>query len=185
MIMYGGFGSFDSFAFHGLMGIIVNLLPLVFMYCIFRLITKAMKKYQQDNEYGTLGTGEAEPAVDEQTDELGFEVPQMRRAPRVERRGGVYQDGVYHETKPHGGNGSLSMSDGTAPEKESSIADGRQACAAGEAPSEYKGERPSHLHEESNHPADRKGPVFNARDLMAVVVMSEVLGKPKALKKNR
>ena len=178
--------SFSGIAFHGLLSLIVNLLPMVFMYLVFRLITKSMKKYQQDREQETTGTWEAEPSVDEPADELGFEVPQMRRAPRIERRGGVYQDGVYHETKPLGESEPPEIRENcSASTKDSSITEGRHSCGASEAPSEYKGERPSHLHEEGNQPADPKGPVLNARDLMAVVVMSEVLGKPKALQRKR
>ncbi|MDO4203110.1 MAG: hypothetical protein Q4D07_01210 [Selenomonadaceae bacterium] len=176
--------SFNSIAFHGLMGIVDNLLPMVFMYLVFRLITRSMKKYQQDREQETPGTWEAEPPVDEPAEELGFEVPQMRRAPRIERRSGVYQDGVYHETKPLGESESPEIRQNcSASTKGSSITEGRHSCEASEAPSEYKGERPSHLHEEKPQPADRKGPVLNARDLMAVVVMTEVLGKPKALRR--
>lgn len=179
--------SFSGIAFHGLLSLIVNLLPMVFMYLVFRLITKSMKKYQQDRERETLGTWEdVESAADEPVEELGFEVPQMRRAPRVERRSGSYQDGVYHETKPLGESEPPETRQScSASIKESSITEGRHSCGASEAPSEYKGERPSHLHEEGNQPADRKGPVLNARDLMAVVVMSEVLGKPKALQRKR
>ena len=170
-----------------LLSTLVSLLIFAF---VIRTISRAAKNASE----GQRGTAPEAPepmadygyhtAPEEPADSgLGFEIPKMRHAPRIERQTGLYQGGVYHETRPLGNIETLGRQHCAGSEKSSSIEEGRHSCAAAEAPSEYKGERPVSSGEVNAKTSERSGPVFTARDLRAAFVMTEVLGKPKALKR--
>ena len=166
--------------------ILVLLITMTFMLRIVRqskdkTFSKTGETYPEERGSSTMTEYQTQ---DSEANDLGFEIPKMRRAPRIERQGGIYQDGVYHETKQHGDSHfPLTGQPCIASVKESSIQEGRHACAAGEAPSEYKGERPTPVREEPVQPVEKAKPIFSANDLRAAFVMTEVLGKPKSLKR--
>ena len=167
-----------------LLSTLVSLLIFAF---VIRTVSRAAKNAsegQRETAPEPMADYGYHTAPEEITDSgLGFEIPKMRHAPRIERQTGVYQGGVYHETKPLGNIEMPIRHHCAGSVKSSSIEEGRHSCAAAEAPSEYKRERPVLSGEVNAKTSERSGPVFTARDLRAAFVMTEVLGKPKALKR--
>lgn len=119
-----------------------------------------------------------------QPDDLGFEIPQMRHAPRIERQGGSYQGDVYRETKVHGtGNIYENRKACPASEKGSSVHEGQSRFAGETEPSEYRGAGSTPAADDSLMQKPGNGGLLTAREMRAAVIASEILGKPKALRR--
>lgn len=166
------------------------IFPILFIMVLLHIVKGLLGKQRIESGSGIperqdTATDSAEMIPDgNQTDDLGFEIPQMRRAPRIERQGGVYQGDVYHETKAHGtGNIYENREACQASEKGSSIYEGRRRCSGETAPSEYSGARPIPAADESPIQKPGKDVLLTAREMRAAIIASEVLGKPKALRR--
>lgn len=164
--------------------------PILFMVMMLHIVKGLLGKQRIESGGGTperqdTVVDNAEMIPDgNQSDDLGFEIPRMRHAPRIERQGGVYQGGVYHETKAHGiGNISDNREACQASERGSSIYEGRRRCSGETAPSEYSGARPIPAADESTIQKPGKDGLLTARGMRAAIIASEVLGKPKALRR--
>lgn len=168
--------------------LIGRLFPILFMLMLVHIVNVLFRKKRIEPETpegrdAAAGTAETTPAGD-QSNDLGFEIPQMRRAPRVERQGGAYQDNVYHETKAHGsGDIYENRTACQASEKGSSIYEGRQRCSGETAPSEYREARPVPAPDGSPGQKPGKDVRLTAKEMRAAIIATEVLGKPKALRR--
>jgi len=159
------------------------LMYLLFLFALARWVRRPKRKAETETEkQPPINNGEA-VVFDEPSDGLGFEVPKMRRAPRVEQRKDNCPDGVFREVR-HETAGTPVREHCIASEKDSSINEGRHSCAAGEAPSEFQGKRPTRSEESKVLEERKKGPLLTAVSLRDAVIVSEVLGKPKALRRN-
>lgn len=164
--------------------------PILFMVMLLHIVKGLLGKQRIESGGGTperqdtvVDNAEMIPEGD-QSDDLGFEIPRMRHAPRIERQGGVYQGDVYHETKAHGtGNIYENREACQASERGSSIYEGRSRCSGETAPSEYSGARPIPAADESPIQKPGKDGLLTAREMRAAIIASEVLGKPKALRR--
>lgn len=168
--------------------LIGRLFPILFMLMLVHIVNVLVRKKRIEPETPegrdvAADPGKTTTAGNTSTD-LGFEIPQMRRAPRVERQGGIYQDNVYHETKAHG-SGDIYENRTTcqASEKGSSIYEGRQHCSGETAPSEYRGARPVPAPDESPGQKPGKDVRLTAGEIRSAVIALEILGKPKALRR--
>ncbi len=166
------------------------IFPVLFMMMLLHIVKGLLGKQRIESGGGTperqdTVTDNAEMIPDgNQSDDLGFEIPRMRHAPRIERQGGVYQGDVYHETKAHGtGNIYERREACQASERGSSIYEGRNRCSGEMAPSEYSGAGPIPVADESPVQKPGKDVLLTARELRAAIIASEVLGKPKALRR--
>lgn len=164
--------------------------PILFMVMLLHIVKGLLGKQRIESGGGTperqdTVVDNAEMIPDgNQSDDLGFEIPRMRHAPRIERQGGVYQGDVYHETKAHGtGNISDNREACQASERGSFIYEGGRRCSGETAPSEYSGARPIPAADESPIQKPGKDGLLTAREMRAAIIASEVLGKPKALRK--
>lgn len=166
------------------------IFPILFMMMLLHIVKGLLGKQRIESGRGTperqdTVADNAEMIPDgNQSDDLGFEIPRMRHAPRIERQGGAYQGDVYHETKAHGtGNIYENREACQASEKGSSIYEGRRHCSGEMAPSEYSGAGPIPAADESPIQKPGKDVLLTARELRAAIIASEVLGKPKALRR--